>query len=370
MGPERLDLVLVGFGNVARRFVRLLRERAACVLSAHDLTWRVIGIVTRRHGMARNLGGLDIDEALSLVESGRQLDLLHDAAPSPAGPGEPLTTNAFIDQILTDALRADPARHLVVVETTVLDIGSGQPAISHVRTALLNRAHVITTNKGPVAFAYRDLAALARAQNLSFLFEGAVMDGIPVFNLARETMPAITIAGFRGVVNTTTNYILAAMEGGREFAEALAEMQAAGIAEADASLDVDGWDAAAKTAALANVLMDGAITPRDVDRTGIGGLRGPDLRAAAARGRAWKLVAAAGYRDGRLFAQVAPEELPLSDPLARLEAEQNAIILETDLLDRFAIVQLSSGLTQTAYALVSDLVTIRRRLTGPGHQPQ
>ena len=370
MSPARLDLVLVGFGNVSRRFVRLLRERAAHLLSTDDLTWRVIGIVTRRHGAASNLDGLDVDKALSLAESGRQLDQLHDVGANPAGPGETRTTNTFIGQILADALRADPARHLVMVETSVLDIGSGQPAISHVRTALLNRAHVITANKGPVAFAYRELAALAHAQDLSFLFEGAVMDGIPVFNLARETMPAITITGFRGVVNTTTNYILAAMEGGHEFAEALAEMQAAGIAEADASLDVDGWDAAAKTAALVNVLMAGAITPRDVDRTGIGGLNGPDLRAAAARGRVWKLVATAGYRDGRLFARVAPEELPLSDPLARLEAEQNAIILETDLLDRFAIVQLGSGLTQTAYALVSDLVTIRRRLTGPGHQPQ
>jgi homoserine dehydrogenase len=361
MDPARLDLVLVGFGNVARRFVRLLRERAAHILSAHDLTWRVIGIVTRRHGAARNLDGLDIDEALSLVESGRPLGLLHDAA-SPARPGETFTTSAFIDQILADARRAEPARHLVAVETTVLDIASGQPAISHVRTALLNRAHVITANKGPVAFAHRELAALAHAQDLSFLFEGVVMDGVPVFNLARETMPAIAITGFRGVVNTTTNYILSAMEGGREFAEALAEMQSAGIAEADASLDVDGWDAAAKTAALVNVLMNGAITPRDVDRIGIGGLSGADVRAAASRGRAWKLVATAGYRDGQLYARVAPEELPLNDPLARLEAEQNAIILETDLLDRFAIVQLGSGLTQTAYALMSDLVTIRRRL--------
>jgi homoserine dehydrogenase len=366
MDPARLDLILVGFGNVGRRFVRLLHERSGPLLSAHDLTWRVIAIATLRHGTARNLGGLDIEEALSLVEHGKRLDLLGDAASVPARSGETLSTSAFVDQILTDARRAEPARHLVVVETTVLDIGSGQPAISHVRAGLLNRAHVITANKGPVAFAYRELAALARAQDVSFLFEGVVMDGIPLFNLARETMPAVAITGFRGVLNTTTNYILAAMEGGREFADALAEMQAEGIAEADASLDVDGWDAAAKTAALVNVLMDGAITPRDVDRTGIGGLTGPDLRSAVARGRVWKLVASAGYREGRLFTRVAPEELPLSDPLARLEAVQNAVILETDLLDRIAIVQLGSGLTQTAYALVSDLVTVRRRLAGSG----
>ena len=114
---------------------------------------------------------------------------------------------------------------------------------------------------------------------MSFLFEGAVMDGIPVFNLVRETMPAVRIEGFRGVVNSTTNHILTALEDGEEFAPALAHMQAEGIAEADPSLDVDGWDAAAKAAALANVLLDARITPRDVDRTGIG----PDTAAWAAR---------------------------------------------------------------------------------------
>jgi homoserine dehydrogenase len=362
MSPARLDLVLVGFGNVGRRFVRLLRERAAHLLSTDDLTWRVIGIVTRRHGAASDLDGLDVDEALSLAESGRPLDLLRDVGANPAGLGETRTTNTFIDQTLADALRADPARHLVMVETSVLDIGSGQPAISHVRTALLNRAHVITANKGPVAFAYRELAALAHAQDLSFLFEGAVMDGIPVFNLARETMPAITITGFRGVVNTTTNFILAAMQDGREFAEALAEMQAAGIAEADASLDVAGWDAAAKTAALVNVLMDGAITPRDVDRTGIGGLNGSDLRAAAARGRAWKLVATAGYRDGRLSrarrAGGTPLRRPAGPPRSRAERHHPGDGPARSLRYRAA----RSGHNTTAYALVSDLVTIRRRL--------
>ena len=84
------------------------------------------------------------------------------------------------------------------------------------------------------------------------------MDGVPIFNLVRETLPAVTIIGFRGVVNSTTNYILTAMEQGQPFDEALAEMQAMGVAEADASLDVDGWDAAAKTAALANVLLGAA----------------------------------------------------------------------------------------------------------------
>ena len=159
---------------------------------------------------------------------------------------------------VTDALADEAADgRLVVVETTVLDIDRGEPAIAHVRASLEGLAHVVTANKGPAAFAYDELEALAESVDRVFLFEGAVMDGVPVFNLVRETMPAVTIEGFRGVINTTCNYVLAEMERGMPFDDAMAEMQARGIAEADPSLDIDGWDAAAKTAALVNVLMGG-----------------------------------------------------------------------------------------------------------------
>ncbi len=95
------------------------------------------------------------------------------------------------------------------------------------------------------------------------------MDGVPVFSLVADAMPAIGVSSFRGVVNTTCGYILAAIERGVPFADALAEMQRRGIAEADPSLDIDGWDAAAKAAVLANVLLDARITPHDVARAGI-----------------------------------------------------------------------------------------------------
>ena len=140
--------------------------------------------------------------------------------------------------------------------------------------------------------------AAAKSAERRFLFEGAVMDGIPIFNLVRETLPAVRIDGFRGVVNSTTNYILTAMEQGEAFEPALARMQAAGIAEADASLDVDGWDAAAKTAALANVLLGASLTPHAVARRGISQATGRQAMAARATGRRIKLVAEA-HREGR-----------------------------------------------------------------------
>lgn len=366
-----LDLALVGFGNVARRFVRLLKEREESLHREHDLHWQVVGITTRRHGSARSALGLDALRAADTVEGGGSLDALDApgtlgaAADSPSsGSTSQGTTGgvAFIERLATGMRRAASARPLVVVETTVLDVTAGQPATDHVRAALRAGAHVITANKGPVAFAYSELAELARSAQRSFLFEGAVMDGIPIFNLARQTLPAVRIAGLRGVVNATTNFILTAMENGREFDQALAEMQEAGIAEADASLDVDGWDAAAKTAALANVLMGGALTPHTVERSGIGGLTGETVRAAVARGRRIKLVSRAECRHGEVTARVAPEELAEHDLLATLRDQQNALVLETDLLGDFSIVQLGGGLTQTAYALLSDLVEVRRRL--------
>lgn len=347
-----INLLLVGFGNVARRFVWLLDERRDRLERDYDLQPRIIGIATRRHGAAYAPAGIDPDRAVSLVERGEPLGSLNDAGAAPA---------TGLELIARAAGRAGAAP-TVVVETTPLRIDDARPAIDHVRAALQSRMHVVSANKGPVALAYRDLADLADRMRVRYLFEGAVMDGIPVFNLVRETMPAVTVTGFRGVVNSTTNYIITMLEEGGEFADALAEMQRQGIAEADPSLDVDGWDAAAKTAALVNVLMDGRLTPRDVERSGVRDLTGETVRAAMARGRRVRLVASARREDDRVRARVAPEELATDDPLALLRGMSNALFVESDLLGRVGITQLDGGLTQTAYALLADLVTVRRGL--------
>ena len=139
------------------------------------------------------------------------------------------------------------------------------------------------------------------------------MDGVPVFNLVRETMPAVTVRGFRGVVNSTTNHILTALEEVSLRSGAGADA-GQGIAEADASLDVDGWDAAAKTAALANVLMDAELTPHLVDRTGIGPESATQAQEALRRGSRLRLVASASRDDrGHVVATVRPVELPPED---------------------------------------------------------
>lgn len=351
------NLILVGFGNVAQRFVRLLEELRPRLdwadgrRGASPLPWRVVGIATRRHGLVHDDTGIDVTAALGVMSRGERLDRL-----SPTGTAAPRDALELIQRATS---------HLdtwnVVVETTVLDVNAGQPAIDHVRAAIAAGADVITANKGPAAFAYEELRASAALAGVAFRFEGAVMDGVPIFNLVRETLPAVEVQGFRGVVNTTTNHILVAMEQGRPFSEALADMQAAGIAEADASLDIDGWDAAAKVAALANVWLDARITPHQVVRTGISRVTADDVSGAVARGNRLKLVGRGRRGRGGVEAVVEPVELPGSDLLAGLAGDENALVVETDVMGDIAIAQLTSGLTQTAYALVSDLVSIARQ---------
>lgn len=347
----QLVLALVGFGHVGRRFVRLLEE----VGDRLSFEWRLAAIATRHHGSVVDPDGVDVRRALATVGALQSLDRLD---PSPR-------ERSGIDVIrhVTDALADEAADgNLVVVETTVLDIDRGEPAVAHVRSSLEGLAHVVTTNKAPAAFAYGALDALAEAVDRVFFFEGAVMDGVPIFNLVRETMPAVTIQGFRGVINTTCQHVLSEMERGSDMHIALAEMQAKGIAEADPSHDLDGWDAAAKTAALVNALMNGEITPHDVARCGIRDIAQREIAEAVSLGRRIRLVASASRHEGRLDARVEPEMLDLDDPLAALGPSENALFLHTDLLGDIGIVQRTSSVTQTAYAILSDLTHISQRL--------
>ena len=351
MNQPELSLVLIGFGNVARRFIRLLGETADRL----DFTWKVVGISTRHHGSVVDPAGIDTRRALTTVEAHQSLDRLD---PTPR-------ERSGIDVIrqVADLFGDDAAEgRLVAIESTVLDIDRGEPATSHVRAALEGQAHVVTANKGPVAFAYHELEAVAESVDRIFFFEGVVMDGVPVFNLVRETMPAVVVEGFRGVINTTCNFVLSELERGRDFDQALARMQASGIAEADPALDVDGWDAAAKTAALVNVLMGSIMTPHQVSRVGIRDVTGADVRDALGRNRRIRLVASATRQGGKVKARVEPEVLDDQDPLAGIADQQNALYLQTDLLGEVGIVQRTGSLTHTAYALLTDVARISQRL--------
>jgi homoserine dehydrogenase len=188
------------------------------------------------------------------------------------------------------------------------------------------------------------------------------MDGTPIFNLVSECLPASEVLSFRGVLNSTTNFILTEMEKGVGFAAALSKAQRLGIAEADPSLDIDGWDSAAKVSAMLNVFMDADMNPQQVERTGIRGLTESKISQLPQMGRRVKLVCEGERNMGHPSGRVLPLELPLTDPLANVPGTSSILEIETDTMGRLTILENEPRLRQTAYALLSDLISIRRHI--------
>lgn len=340
--PRDIRIALVGFGNVGRRFVERLQGPYARVLHQHGLRARVTGIATVRHGMAVDARGIKLGLALRLVAKGKPLDRLH--------RGRPLAdVRAFIDRV--------PAE--VLIEVTSLDPRSGRPATDHVRQALGRGLHVITANKGPVAFALGPLRRLAARKRRLFLHEGAVMDGTPVFNLAERCLVGARVLSFRGTLNSTSNLVLSRMEEGATASAALRQAQRLGIAEADPRYDLEGWDAAVKGCALANAFMGAAVRPPQVRRTGLAQVTALEARRALRAGTRLRLVVRGERREGRVRVRVAPERVPFADPLAGSGPEA-ALVLETDLMGEIGVLERGAGLDQTAYALLSDLLRVVR----------
>jgi homoserine dehydrogenase len=339
-GVAPIRLALVGFGAVGRRFAELLPGSYGRVLRGLGVRPILTGIATARHGIAIAAAGLSPADCVAAAREGHSLHAFHQ------GPRIRASLR-FIREVPADLL----------IEVTPLDPRRGQPATSHVRAALERGLHVITANKGPVAFARRELQALARRRGLQFRHEGAVMDGTPVFNLLERCLPGVEVRALRGTLNSTTTRILAQMEAGHTARAALREAQALGIAEADPSFDIDGWDAAVKVCALANTLWDAALRPAQVKRTGISRVSGLDVRRAARAGARMRLVARAERRGSRIFASVSPERVPLGDPLAG-DGQDAALVFTTDLAGEVGVLQRGGTVDQTAYALLSDLVAI------------
>jgi homoserine dehydrogenase len=319
-----LKLALIGYGHAGRALARLLRHKRA------EFPFLVTGIHTLRHGTAVAPEGLPDDP--------------------PFGPRA-----ASIEEFL-DAARAD-----IAVELTTLNPATGEPAISHIRAAFARHMHVVTANKGPIAHAYAELRDEAARAGVGFRFEAAAMDGAPVFNLWHYNLPGVKVLGFTGALNSTSKVVVEAMERGGSFEDGLKAARAMGITEADGAYDVEGWDSAAKTAALANVLMDARTTPQQVSTRGITKLTPERVAEIARRGKTVRLISRARRTGGRVSLRVRAEVLDRCDILACAPGTSNLILFHTDLMGTFGTVSIEPTVEQTAYGVFSDLVNLTRQ---------
>ncbi len=331
---------LAGIGNVGRRFLQIILQKQDWLRARLGLELTLVAAVDSS-GAAVCEGGLDMAQAIALKTSGQGI------ASYPGLGVKGLSSPEAMQRSGADLL----------VEVSPTSLRTGEPGLSNITWALEHGLDVVTANKGPLVLGYPRLTALAAAQQRALLFSAAVAGGLPTVNIGKRDLIAAKITRVEGVFNSTTNYILMRMdEAGLGFEEALAEAQRAGVAEADPSLDIDGWDAANKLVIVANSVLGMPATLKDVEVQGIRGLARADLLRAKQAGHAIKLLATADPAGDTYRLAVRPTELPLEHPLARLAKWHMGVVYTTDINGTITATIREEGPTATAGAVVRDVV--------------
>ena len=342
---KNYNISLLGFGGVNRALAELIAERNDTWANTLGFRLTIVGVSDLRFGSIISPNGIDANMLTKTNFSDGYFAKLSGGSSDPRS---------------LDVIRDAPAD--IVAEATFTDPITGEPAISFCQAAFEAGRSIVTTNKGPVALAAAELQALAATNGVGFEFEGSVMSGTPVIRAATEMLAGAGLTGFVGIMNGTSNYVLGRMENGLTLADAVAEAQEKGFAEADPSADIGGGDVRLKVAILAQQLLGANIKPSDVSCEGITKISVQDINDAAKNNSRWKLIGGAGRDEsGNITAYVAPRKLPMDHPLASIGGATNAISFETELLGDVTISGPGAGPTETAFALLSDIIALHNK---------
>jgi homoserine dehydrogenase len=339
---RRVRFLLIGAGNVGRRFLELVQSKGVTLRERLGLELVLVGVADSS-GVARNREGLSIPEIVALKRDGR-------------GVAEHPKWGVRAGTAL-EMMRAQGAD--LLLEASPANMVDGQPALGCIEEALAGGMHVVTANKAPLVLAFPRLAELAWDNGVQLRYDATVTGGLPAVNIGQRDLAAADIYRLEGVLNLTTNYILTRMaQDGLSYEEALAHAQAAGHAETDPTLDVEGWDAANKLVILANSVLGFPATLDDVEVMGITRIGGDALSAAATRGQRIKLVATAEADGDRYLLSVRPTYLPVGHPLAQLGPKQMGIVYHTDISGSISAAIVEETPVPTASAVLRDVVEI------------
>jgi homoserine dehydrogenase len=245
----------------------------------------------------------------------------------------------------------------VLVEVSPTNALTGEPSLGHMKSALGRKKHVVTSNKGPISLACKELRSLAQKNGVALRYEATVAGAIPVMHVLEHGLAGNEILALYGVLNGTCNYILTRMaDEGLTYDQALLEAREMGYAEADPTYDVQGIDAAIKLVILANTIWGNGVTLKDVERTGIDLLTADALRLADEEGCTIRLIAEVIPRNHVL--RVSPRIIPKNHPLV-VEGTLNALTIQTDMAKEITMIGRGAGSVETASAIIGDLLYIR-----------
>jgi len=333
-----LRIILCGFGVVGQSLVKLFVSRSEDLYAKYGLKPRVVGVFDSK-GSAVDQSGLDL-EKLILVK--KEFGTVKNYAK---------TKNNYSGLDMIKNIDAD-----VLIETTASNYKDAEPGMTHITNAMKSGMHVISVNKGPLALAFPSLMELATYNQVMFKFSGTVGGGTPILDYAKNSLKGERITSFAGILNGTTNYILTNMANGLSFDAALNDAKSKGYVEADESLDLDGLDAAAKLVILANWVMDMKVTMPDIKCTGIRKVTTENIKNAAKKKCAVKLIASCNKE-----LEVSPKEISVDDPLC-VNGTLNAIAFTSEHSGTQTIIGKGAGGMETASSILRDLLDIRQEI--------
>lgn len=320
-----MRVALVGFGAVGMGF-------ADVVLDGVPIDIDVV-LVADSSSVAKSMDGLDLRELKARKEESGMV-------------GE--------EGSVMEAL--EEGGYDVLVEASPTKLGDAEPAFSYMMTAIDQGSHVVTSNKGPIAMRYGEVMDAADEAGVEVRMEGAVGGAMPVINTVRESLAGDRVREARGILNGTCNFILTRMlEEGLTYEHVLGEAQDMGIAESDPTFDVEGIDTALKCVILSNVLFEGDRTVDDVDVTGITEVTPDALRLSRESGHVVKLVGEVSENELSVAPRLVPEGHALD-----VGGTLNVVSFTTELAGDITVTGRGAGKSETASALVSDLVALGR----------
>ena len=334
-----VKIVYVGFGIVSQGLAEIILRNNSVLPLDKNIEVQTVGILDTIKGSKLDTKGINMQHILANANNGDY---------------SLLTENILDIPKAIQEINAD-----IVIEASFTDIKTGQPAISHIKTALNSDKHVVTTNKGPFALAYEEISNLAKLKRKTLAIEGTVMSGTPIINVLNTGLLGSDITAVSGIMNGTSNYILSKMEVGMTYNDALSQAQKLGYAEADPTSDVEGLDTLAKVMILANVVFDVQLIQENIEIKGISKITLSDVKEAAADNKRWKLIGSVWKDDkGIVHGSVCPKLIPINDSLYGISDATNALKITSNILGDTTIVGAGAGKIETGFALYNDIISI------------
>lgn len=330
-----MNLIIIGFGNVGQSLSRIL-DSSDSWLKASEIDANVVAIVDR-NGAAIKKKGINLTKALNTKKLKGSVSALRDV-------GKP---NLSALEVLED-IEAD-----IVVEATSTNFKSGEPELTHIKTALRLGRNVITTNKGSLATSFPYLIELAQIHHTKLRFSGAVGGALPVLDFAKTCLLPEDIISIRGVLNGTTNHILwSTSEKHVKLPQAMVEAQELGYAEENIIYDIEGLDTACKLVILANWIMNRKVSLKDVETHGIRNITLEEILEAKRDGYSIRLI---GSIDKKT--KVNPERISTKDPMC-IGSALNAVAFNCTYSGQHLLIGKGAGGMETASSKLRDIIRI------------